>query len=144
MKRKILWIILILIILVVGVPYVYDNFFKRSPEKILLNQFGISLKEYNYSVISMKEQWDYNGDGYCLILFDFVQFKTEEFNSLTIHNFKRLPIIDNIEVNEIPELYLKSEKGYYILQAEKEDPRDFKILIIDTKSKKGIMYYQIM
>lgn len=144
MKRKILWITIILAILVVGISYVYVNFFKRSPEKILLNQFEINLKEYKYSVVYMDEQWDYNGDGHCLILFDFGQLKKEELNSLIIRNFKRLPIVDKIEVNEIPELYLNSENGYYMLQVEKEDPRDFKIFIIDNITKKAIMYYQIM
>jgi|GEM_PF-1726943 len=144
MKRKILWSTLILIILIVGVGYTYEVFFKRSPEKILLNQFGISLKKYNYSVVSMQEQWDYNGDGYCLILFDLAQFDTQEFNSLINDNFKKLPINDKIEVSEIPESYLKSQDGYYIFQVEEEDSRNFRIFIINTKLKKGILYYQIM
>jgi hypothetical protein len=92
----------------------------------------------------MKEQWDYNGDGYCLILFDLTQFGTQEFNSIINDNFKKLPIDNEIEVNEIPELYLKSQDGYYIFQDEKEDSRNFIIFIINTKTKKGILYYQIM
>lgn len=144
MKKKILWSTLILISFIVGVGYVYEVFFKRNPEKILLNQFGISLKKYNYSVVSMKEQWDSNGDGYCLILFDLAQFGTQEFNSLINDNFKKLPIDNEIEASDIPELYLKSQDGYYIFQVEKEDSRNFRIFIINTNLKKGILYYQIM
>jgi len=92
----------------------------------------------------MKEQWDYNGDGFCLIVFDFSQLGTQKNNVIINNNFKELPIVDKLEISEIPESYLRSRFGYYLLQKEKDDLRDFKIFIIDTELKKGILYYQIM
>jgi hypothetical protein len=143
MKKNVIWIAIVFVIIIGGF-FTYEAYLKRTPEKILLNQFGISLKGYNYSIISHNEQWDYNGDGYCLILFDLAQLDTQEFNTLINDNFKELPIDNELEVNDIPEIYLKSQDGYYIFQVENEDSRDFRIFIINTKLKKGILYYQIM
>ncbi len=143
MKKNVILITLVFVIIIGGF-ITYEVYLKRTPEKILLSQFGISLKGYNYSIISNNEQWDYNGDGYCLILFDFARFEPQEFNSLINDNFKELPIDNEFDVNEIPELYLKSQDGYYIYQVEKEDSRNFRIFIINTKLKRGILYYQIM
>lgn len=144
MKKKKLWTIFILISLAIVLGCFYLVFLKRTPERILQNQFGISLKKYNYSTVSMKEQWDYNGDGYCLIIFDFTKLGAKELNSIIKDKFKKMPINEELEVNEIPESYLKSRDGYYILQAEKEDSRNFKIFIINMNAKEGILYYQIM
>jgi len=144
MKKNVILGTLILISFTLVVIITYELFFKRTPEKILLCQFGVSLKEYNYSIISNVEQWDYNGDGYCMILFDLTRLKTQDFNNIVNHSFLKLPIDNYIEANEIPELYLKSQNGYYRLEIEKGDPRDFKIFIINTDTKIAILYYQIM
>ncbi|HRZ96702.1 MAG TPA: hypothetical protein P5084_04040 [Paludibacter sp.] len=143
MKKNIIRITIIFIIIVGGF-ITYELYLKRTPEKILLSQFGISLKGYNYSIISNKEQWDYNGDGYCLILIDLAKFRPDDFKNIVNPNFLKLPIIDKIETNEIPEFYLKGQNGYYLLELEKEDSHDFKIFIINTDTKKAILYYQIM
>lgn len=144
MKRNKIWIVIVLIFVLLAGYVVHNYFIKRSPEKILFNQFGVSLKGYNYSIISFKEQWDYNGDGYCLILFDLKQIGINELNNLIDTNYIKLPIVKKIEVNEIPESLIKSKNGFYLLHIEEEDPRDFKIFIIDTKKDKAVLYYQIM
>jgi len=144
MKKNVIWITLIFICVTLVGIITYELFFKRTPEKILLSQFGVSLKGYDYSIISINEQWDYNGDGFCMIQFDLARFRSQDFNNIVNSSFIKLPIENEIEASEIPELYLKSQTGYYRLETAKGDPRDFKIFIINTDTKKAILYYQIM
>ena len=113
---------------------------KRTPEKILKQQFNITLKEFNYEIETFEEEWCPNGDGYVLIVFRFNELTQKRLNYFQSLGFKKLPIS---EKNIIPDRFL-FDNGYYLFEKEMSDERDFKLLVVDTEYNKAILYYQYM
>ncbi len=114
---------------------------KRTPERILKQQFNITLKEFDYDVETFEEQWCPNGDGYVLIVFKFNKLTQKNINYLQLLGLKELPISKN---NVIPNRFL-FDNGYYLFENENiNDERDFKLFVVDTKNNKAILYYQYM
>ena len=113
----------------------------RTPEKILEQQFNITLKDFDYQVETFEEQWNPNGDGYAYIVFKFNGLTEKNINYFQSLGLRELPILDN---KEIPDRFLL-DNGYYLLEKEDiNDERDFKLLIVDTENNKAILYYQYM
>jgi ABC-type sulfate transport system substrate-binding protein len=114
---------------------------QRTPEKILEQQFNVSLKNFTYIVETFEEQWNPNGDGYVLIIFNFSELTKQNINYLKSLHFNELPIQKN---NVIPSRFL-FDKGYYsFINEDVHDERDFRLFIVDTKNNKAILYYQYM
>lgn len=118
-------------------------FFRRTPEKILKEQFNIEFYDFDYSIESFNEQWDDNGDGFCQILFKINRINPANLEYLINTNLVQLPILEKIPPNELPWNYLAAKKGYYLYEASQEDPRNFKLFIFDTENKVASLYYQI-
>jgi hypothetical protein len=123
----------------------YKVFFERTPEKILKLQFEISLPKNSYSVSEFHEQWDLNGDGYCLIRFKLTERSDKLLESSMSKKMKQLPVIDqDFQMSDIPENFKYCKNGFFVIEKEKNDSRNFKILLIDTKENVALLYYQIM
>lgn len=113
----------------------------RTPEKILEQQFNITLKDFDYQVETFEEQWNPNGDGYAYIVFKFNELTEKNINYFQSLGLRELPVLDN---KEIPDRFLL-DNGYYLLEKEDiNDERDFKLLIVDIENNKAILYYQYM
>lgn len=113
----------------------------RTPEKILEQQFNISLKDFDYQVETFEEQWNPNGDGYAYIVFIFNELTENNINYLLSSGLKELPIPDR---KEIPDRFL-CDNGYYLFEkVDSNDERDFKLFVVDTENYKAVLYYQYM
>lgn len=69
--------------------------------------------------------------------------KYESLNK-SIDDLNKFPIKEELPPNEIPKEFLSIVNGYYKCIIDKEDNRNFKILIIDSHKKEICVYYQIM
>ena len=78
--KKIIVIVLVIVLSGIAVYEVYNLFLKRTPEKLLKQQFNISLKDFDYSIETFEEEWCLNGDGELLIVI--------KFNELTQKNIE--------------------------------------------------------
>lgn len=157
--KKIIVIVLVIVLSGIAVYEVYNLFLKRTPEKLLKQQFNISLKDFDYSIETFEEQWCPNGDGELLIVIKFnelTQKNIEYFKSLD--NIQPLPVSEmeyhQMGANKISKQLLKANTGYYIYQvgriANWEEVKgvkmalDFKLFIVDTENNKAVLYYQFM
>lgn len=139
MKRKILIVIITVLIFTI----IYVMFIKRTPEKILKQQFNIDLSNFNYSVISFQEEWGDNGDGFCQIVFNLEEITPNNLDYLKSINAKSLPIVERTSPNELAWEYLNAKNGLYLYDVSSDDIRNFKLFIVDTNNKKAVLYYQI-
>jgi hypothetical protein len=118
-------------------------FVKRTPEKILKQQFDIDLSNFNYSITSFQEEWGDNGDGFCQIVFNLDEITPNNLDYLKSINAKSLPFVERISPNELAWEYLNAKNGLYLYDVSSDDVRNFKLFIVDTKNKKAVLYYQI-
>lgn len=153
---KKLTVIVSIIILVCIITYgIYEIFLKRTPEKLLKQQFNISLKGFDYTIDSFEEQWLPNGDGYTLVIIKFNMLTQADIDYFKQFDLQSLPVskadYSQIGPNEIPKQFFKSENGYYIYQAERMAnvgalvvALDFKIFIVDIDKKVAVLYYSFI
>lgn len=128
-------------VLVLFISFLCIACVRRTPESILMQQFSITLKGFNYNVETFEEEWCPNGDGYVLIVFKFKELTQENISYFQSKRLKKLPMLSN-EI--IPTRFLYN-KGYYIFENyNKDDERDFKLFVVDTENNKAILYYQFM
>ncbi|MBR5689610.1 MAG: hypothetical protein IKX17_04095 [Prevotella sp.] len=128
-------------LIVLLVVFLHSACTTRTPEKILEQQFNISLKDFDYQVETFDEQWNPNGDGYVYIVFKFNELTENNINYFQSLGLKELPVSED---NEIPDRFL-SENGYYLFEKEdSNDERNFKLFVVDTEHNKAILYYQCM
>lgn len=105
-------------------------------------QFGLDIKKESVSVISENEKWGPNGDGFYLAKMTF----KNESNIQELfkpQKFKPLPINEDLPVSEIHRELSDLQNGYYMLDVDKSDPRDFRILTFDLIKNEMIFYYQL-
>ena len=115
----------------------------RTSENALLQQFDFDISNFKYEILTDKEEWNPNGDGYRIITIKLNSLNKDNFKYIHNQNFITLPISNSLPANEIPLDYRNSKKGYYKYHFDKDDERDFEILIIDTIKKELLLYYQI-
>ena len=123
--------------------------FKHTPESVLKTTFGISLKDFDYSVETFEEQWCPNGDGQALVIYKFNKLTQANIDYLKGFGLKPLPISEEerklMMFNEIPKEYFEVDTGYYIYEPlSTHDFRDYKVFVVDIDKKIAILYYQYM
>jgi hypothetical protein len=106
---------------------------------VIKENFGVDFHNLKLHKFKENEKWSPNGDGIKIQFFDF-----ENLNERNINGLNKLPIKEDLPPNEIPKEFLKNTNGYYKCIIDKEDRRNFDILIMDTLKKKICVYYQIM
>ncbi|MDO5615765.1 MAG: hypothetical protein Q4G16_06220 [Cruoricaptor ignavus] len=135
MRNKKMIIVLSLIGIVIFV--VYSNFF--SDKSVIKRNFNVDFHNLKLRKLQEKEESFPNGDGVKIQVFEFQNLSQKNINGLN-----KLPIKYNLPPNEIPKEFMETKDGYYKCIINKEDNRNFNVLIIDTLKKKICVYYQIM
>lgn len=111
-------------------------------QRQLKDDFKIVVNKSETSIVNEKEQWDFNGDGFYLVELTF--FSKETFKSLRQQRlFKRLPITEEIPVGNAYNYLKKATRGFYLIDIEDDDQRDFKIVVLDEETNHLFFYYQL-
>lgn len=137
MKKKIIIILSLIGIIGITIFIVYSNFF--NDKSVIRRNFNVDFYNLKLQKLQEKEEWCSNGDGVKIQVFRFDNWNKENINGLN-----KLPVTYDLPPNEIPKEFMKNAKGYYKCIIDKEDNRNFDILIIDILRKKICVYYQIM
>lgn len=128
-----------IIFLVIAILFLFIVFVINKTEHYRINSdFKINLNRLDVKESFRKEEWAPNGDGVKIIIFNYKKLENKDFD------LKRLPIEENLPPNEIPTEFLNISEGYYKCIIDKEDNRDFKIMIINPQKREICVYYQIM
>ena len=139
MKKVFFLIYILLFILLVVVLYHY--FFERTPNRIIKQVFDINLKEDNYKTKLFREQWDLNGDGYCLIVLSNIELEDIHISG----EIKELPLdLEQLPPSEISNGQMIPKTGVYQIKFQPSDGRSFDLFIYDSKKKEALFYYQIL
>jgi hypothetical protein len=110
--------------------------------KQLNMQFGLDVQKNAVSVISENEKWGPNGDGFYLAMLSFKD--TSEVKKLLKQGkFRSLPIKEDLPISEIHRELSYLQKGYYLLEVDQSDSRDFRIVTFDLVKNEVIFYYQL-
>jgi hypothetical protein len=110
--------------------------------KQLNAQFELDVQKNTVSIISENEKWGPNGDGYYLARLYFKD-SSQVKKLLKQRKFKSLPIKEDLPISEIHRELSYLQNGYYLLEVDESDPRDFKIVTLDSGKNEMIFYYQL-
>jgi hypothetical protein len=136
--NKLLIILFFIGVLVVTMStLLYDKIF--GDRSVIKENFNVNLQDLKLRKLKENEKWYPNGDGMKVQVFEY-----DKLNKEIINGLNKLPIKDDLPSNEIPKEFLENTGGYYKCIINREDNRNFDILIIDTLKKKICVYYQIM
>lgn len=134
--KKIVIIILLIIGTLITMFVLYNKFL--GYKSVIKENFGIDFNNIELQKLKENEEWSPNGDGTKIQIFQY-----ETLNE-TLNGLNKLPIKEELTPNEIPKEFIRATKGYYKCIIDKQDNRNFNVLIIDTLNKKICVYYQIM
>ncbi|WP_128331102.1 hypothetical protein [Apibacter sp. HY039] len=138
MKNNKIIIMLFLIGILIITIFALYNFFS-SDKSVIDKNFDVDFHNFKLQKVKEKEEWSPNGDGIKIQVFEF-----KNWDKTNINGLESLPVKYNLPPNEIPREFINNTNGYYKCIINKEDNRNFDILIIDTLKKKICVYYQIM
>jgi hypothetical protein len=133
--------VIIIVIVVTIVILLYAFFFRRTPYSI-----GGVIAGYNIpkglTVEQFKDEWNPNGDGESLIIFNVRPEQEQELENKCIEKkYDPLPIKKDLPDNLIYNYLGKSDSlGYYTLNIEKKDKRNYSIVIFNLKKHRLIVY----
>lgn len=138
--KKIIIITLILIILGTTVYYL---FLKRTPYTIASNIAGFKVSK-SLIVEQFQDDWANNpgGDGGSFILFSFQESEKKKLeDACKVNNYKLLPIKDTLP-NDVIYKYIKKENqsGFYKLEKDKNDERNYQIIVLNLLENELIVY----
>lgn len=132
--------IIVALFLVTSIAIIYLFYNNSLGYKYLLKRtFGLNFDKVKLHEIERREKWLSNGDGEKLIIFDY-----ENLKNLDISSLNELPMIEDIPPTNMPLRYMQIEIGYYKYIEDKNDYRNFSLLIIDTTKKQIYVFFQIM
>ena len=143
MKRiyVILLMVLVILLLLFGL---YWFKIRRTAYSVaqILTKIEISKE---YKVETFKDEWAPNGDGESLIIFSVPkQQELKLVQSCIRQGFKQLPVKEELPDNMIYNYLDKSDTlGYYSLDIDKTDNRNYTLFVVTRKSKKLIIYNAI-
>jgi hypothetical protein len=116
--------------------------FKPKYLEQMNNQFSLNVKKESVSVIYEKETWGPNGDGFYVAKLSFKN-RIDVQEILNQRNFNSLPIKEDLPISEIHQELNYLTKGFYLVRIDKNDPRDFEIVVIDSNNNELTFYYQL-
>jgi len=115
---------------------------ERTPQSITKALIGLEIKK-DVSVVEFKDEWgSMTGDGMSVIVF---KLNTNQFESLKdsckAKEFKVLPLRESLPDGYINHYLNPSDTiGYYRLEVDKKDDRNYCIVILSEVSKRLIVY----
>jgi hypothetical protein len=115
---------------------------ERTPYSITKALVGLEIKK-DVSVIEYKDQWgSMTGDGVSFIIFKVQPNQLAEIkDSCKTKAFKALPIKESLPDNFINHYVSPSDTiGYYWLDIDKNDNRNYCIVVLSEVSNKLIVY----
>ena len=93
----------------------------------------------------LQDDWAFNGDGTTHVK---AKLTDKQLSGLvrqaTERNYSTLPVLEKSSELFIPEGIADMENGYYKLEIDENDPRDYTITIIDTDKKEMTVYIWFM
>lgn len=114
----------------------------RTPQSIAKALVGLEVKK-NVSVIEFRDQWgSITGDGVSLIVFKIKPNQLSEIiDNCKAKNFKTLPIKESLPDGFINHYLSPSDTvGYYWLDIDKRDRRNYCIVVLSEVNSKLIVY----
>ncbi|HBE01286.1 MAG: hypothetical protein A2096_07655 [Spirochaetes bacterium GWF1_41_5] len=145
-------IIICTFVIALTIIYIYNNekLPPRTPIKIINRICELKIPS-NVNVEKYDEQWNANGDGYCLIILnpDNKEFESILSKIRNSNSYQRLPI-KNLPngfylIGHITDYLPKNDAiGYYKLKIINQNDGSYEIVIADMKVKKIIIYFSIV
>lgn len=130
-------IILFFLVLILGfMGYLIVD--KINYENYIENEYHFKISEMEYEIHFQNEEWAINGDGERLQIIKYKNLNTN------IEQLNKLPIKETLPHNRIPKKFQNLKNGYYKCVIDKNDDRNFGILIIDTCNKEICIYNQVL
>jgi hypothetical protein len=134
------------LLLTLTVFYFYneDSLPPRTPRKIARLISGLSISRETKLEKSI-DIWAPNGDGEVLvkgILTD--QELSDLIEDAKMKDFKTLPIRVNLGSATIDDDLFERGNGFYKIEIDKDDPRDYYLTIIDVDKKELITYLSVL
>lgn len=135
----------ILIVLFLVVVIVFFFFKLRRTAYSVTNLFTGFTVTKEYKVETFKDEWSPNGDGESLIIFDVLPEQQLELQNKCIEKkYNKLPIKEDLPDNVVFNYLDKTDSlGFYLLNTEKKDERNYSIVILNLKTHKLIVYNTI-
>ena len=138
---------IIIFILFSTILFLASSCIRRTPESILLLQFGIDFSSFDYSVDLVDDNWiSPHGDGHCHIIYSVDSISPKIIDDIINAGGVELPISDSVHRSSRMKKEIRGDnhKGYYIYTENSNNPNCFKYFILDITDKKAFLYYQIM
>lgn len=140
MKRKYIILLVIIIFLLIVIGFYWFNL-RRTAYSVAHVLTSLSISK-EYKVETFKDEWAPNGDGESLIIFSI----PKEQQSLLVQSsikkeFKKLPIKEELPDRMIYNYLDKFDSlGYYFLNIDENDNRNYTLCVISQKNNKIIIY----
>jgi len=114
----------------------------RTPYSITKELFGLEIGK-DVSVVKFIDEWgSITGDGRSLIVFNVLPSQLIDIrNECKRKGYRTLPIIETLPDNYIKQFLKPSDTtGYYWLEIDKNDNRDYTFVILNERSGKLVVY----
>ena len=134
------------LLLMLTVIYFYneDTLPPRTPRKIARLISGLSISRETKLEKSI-DIWALNGDGKVLVKgFLTDEELTDLIQDAKTKDFKKLPIRVNLGSATIDNGLIERQNGFYKIEIDKDDPRDYYLTIIDVDKKELITYLSVL
>ncbi|HOK36539.1 MAG TPA: hypothetical protein PK860_01290 [Paludibacteraceae bacterium] len=136
--KKIIYLLISIGIIITLIYFIYKSCFERTPASIVKKVFDVEVKKKNKLNV-FKEQWDYNGNGYCLIIFNNV-----DSDDITMkYKVEKLPLRIELPPTEITSILSNIQRGEYWVKFDSNDSRNLYLFVYDKIKRRAIFYYQL-
>lgn len=144
MKKRYRVLIFIGVLLLIGYIFYPDSLPPRTPIKVARLVSGLKIPE-GIKFEMLQDDWALNGDGTTHVKAKLTDKQLSEFvRQATEQKYNALPVQEKSSELFIPEGIADMENGYYKLEIDESDPRDYTLSIIDSDKKEMTVYIWFM
>ncbi|MFC6998460.1 hypothetical protein [Rufibacter roseus] len=144
MKKRYYLLLLGLLLLCIAYITYSDSLPPRTPLKIARLISGLEISN-GVEFKMLQDEWSPNGDGIAHIKATLTDKELNDYSKQsTLRGYKRLPIKESSPNLILPDGVNDRMNGYYLLNQDKEDPRDYTFTIIDSQKKEMIVFINYM
>lgn len=144
MKKRYRVLIFIGVLLLIGYTFYPDSLPPRTPIKVARLVSGLKMPE-GIKFELLQDDWALNGDGTTHVKAKLTDKQlTELIRQATEQKYNALPVMEKSSELFIPEGIADMQKGYYKLEIDESDPRDYTLSIIDSDKKEMTVYIWFM